>query len=449
MNAFVQASRESDDAGGQFYFELSDQNGNRVQLPPNERKSLVMGLSLHDNGRKKLQEGDVPDALDILLAADKCLSEVSTDVLSSTDNYGLLCLDVAWCYFLTQNLDFLTDAAWRLQKAAECFEKSYGKNQERLIALKGAAAPEMIIFVRLDLLNMVVAYHQANFASAKTFFSMAQDRMSTMYIQDEDTIPLIAMGFHPRDCRMALQACKKNFDQAAQWLLEKKEHRRQKREEERLTRARERQERKYGKTRNGSWVQVEAVTNFVAMGFEEALAAEALRQSDNSKDQALNALLNQSEVLRLAAQQNFQAAERQILELEAMGFTRKRAIDALKQSLGVLADAVGLLAAFADLPDDTTTPTLNVPAETSLGALEAVRDGAPSLVPLLGDMMDDGPPKPVGPSETEAQRRERELQEEAEQEVINNMGDEDTHLDLNLEREMSVLQLYESLLRGK
>jgi hypothetical protein len=34
------------------------------------------------------------------------------------DNYGLLCLDIAWTYFKLQDLNNLKDAGWRLQKVS-------------------------------------------------------------------------------------------------------------------------------------------------------------------------------------------------------------------------------------------------------------------------------------------------------------------------------------------
>jgi hypothetical protein len=35
------------------------------------------------------------------------------------DNYGLLCLDIAWTYFKLQDINNLKDAGWRLQKVPE------------------------------------------------------------------------------------------------------------------------------------------------------------------------------------------------------------------------------------------------------------------------------------------------------------------------------------------
>ena len=84
----------------------------------------------------------------------------STDILSHIDNYGLLSLDLAWCYFKMRDISFLKEAHWRLTKvilsdaissthiivhmmvdndvlqALECLERSHGKNFERLAIVK-------------------------------------------------------------------------------------------------------------------------------------------------------------------------------------------------------------------------------------------------------------------------------------------------------------------------
>lgn len=43
----------------------------------------------------------------------------SADLLAMVDNYGLLCLDIAWTYFKLQDINNLKDAGWRLQKVHE------------------------------------------------------------------------------------------------------------------------------------------------------------------------------------------------------------------------------------------------------------------------------------------------------------------------------------------
>jgi len=71
----------------------------------------------------------------------------------------ILFLDIAWTYFLMQNMDHFKDAAWRLDQAEKMLKNSHGPNQERLIAVKGGACPEMVIYARLFLLQAIVAYH--------------------------------------------------------------------------------------------------------------------------------------------------------------------------------------------------------------------------------------------------------------------------------------------------
>ncbi len=58
-----------------------------------------------------------------------------------------------------QNMDHFKDAAWRLDQAEKMLKNSHGPNQERLIAVKGGACPEMVIYARLFLLQAIVAYH--------------------------------------------------------------------------------------------------------------------------------------------------------------------------------------------------------------------------------------------------------------------------------------------------
>ena len=63
----------------------------------------------------------------------------NSGLLEQVDNYGLLSLDIAWCYLNLGNISQLPDAEVRLQRCEEVFAKSYGPNLERLVNLKGTA----------------------------------------------------------------------------------------------------------------------------------------------------------------------------------------------------------------------------------------------------------------------------------------------------------------------
>lgn len=126
------------------------------------------------------------------------------------------------------------DANWRLSKAEESFAKAYGKNNERLIELKGGSCPELVIFVRLYILQAVVFFHTSAFDKSMELILKAEDILKSMTITEEDILPLIEMGFTPTECRIALRACSKNTQAAAQWIFSRREKIKEKQEEERI-----------------------------------------------------------------------------------------------------------------------------------------------------------------------------------------------------------------------
>lgn len=66
-------------------------------------------------------------------------SQCNSQLLSSVDNYALLDLDIVWCYLCLRSVSQLPEAYERLKRCEDRFQKSYGPNLERLIALKGTA----------------------------------------------------------------------------------------------------------------------------------------------------------------------------------------------------------------------------------------------------------------------------------------------------------------------
>lgn len=53
--------------------QLEDQSGKTVELPAAERRSLLVGLALHERGRAAAKQHDYPLALVLLLEADRQL----------------------------------------------------------------------------------------------------------------------------------------------------------------------------------------------------------------------------------------------------------------------------------------------------------------------------------------------------------------------------------------
>lgn len=59
-------------------------------------------------------------------------------LLENVDNYGILNLDIVWCYLNLQSVKQLPDAYERLCQCELSFMRSYGPQFERLITLKGS-----------------------------------------------------------------------------------------------------------------------------------------------------------------------------------------------------------------------------------------------------------------------------------------------------------------------
>ncbi len=94
-------------------------------------------MSLHEKGKTALSRKDYNLALVLLLEADLEFSKVRSDLLANVDNYGLLNLDIVWCYVKLGSIGQLDDAVGRLAKCKQVFHKAYGENLERVDKIKG------------------------------------------------------------------------------------------------------------------------------------------------------------------------------------------------------------------------------------------------------------------------------------------------------------------------
>lgn len=67
---------------------LLDQSGKSLDLPEDERKALIISMSLHEKGRAALKRRNFDLALVLLLEADSEFKKVRSQLLQGVDNYG-------------------------------------------------------------------------------------------------------------------------------------------------------------------------------------------------------------------------------------------------------------------------------------------------------------------------------------------------------------------------
>jgi len=170
-------------------FEVTDQSGNLVPMHQSDTVSFLTALGLHRIGRSKLEkhldsstgtDGDaaaekdsVASALVFLLEADSEWNKSQTleSWKDKVDNYGLLQLDISWCYLLLESLEDLGDAVSRLDIAEKVLKKQVHANFITLALtqaeMNNPIPPLCAVFVRLFLLQGVAKKMMNCNASAK------------------------------------------------------------------------------------------------------------------------------------------------------------------------------------------------------------------------------------------------------------------------------------------
>uniref|UniRef100_A0A1E1W3D2 NEDD8 ultimate buster 1 n=1 Tax=Pectinophora gossypiella TaxID=13191 RepID=A0A1E1W3D2_PECGO len=410
------------------YMKLEDQSGNTVELPPAERKSLLVGLALHERGRAAARQRDYSLALVLFLEADRQFNECRSSILKTVDNWAVLQLDIAWCYLCLQSLSAASDAAHRLQRAEDSFTASYGQDHQRLIALKGTAANERVLIMRLYLLQGIVAYHQNKRAEALRLFEKAEVELNALRVDENSVSALTELGWSRGQARAGLRAAGGQLDRAHHYLHSKRQERDQARDQHKM----DRQKRLLGVCEDGSPVNPKLVEALVGMGYSRRLCIVALRNANNHAADAVRLIQEQPELLADSEMSSDDTAtpssdeslvepdNRLVAELEAMGYAAVEARAALRMRGNRVHDAVDLLVA---------------------GGGRVTDDGAgnPSTSKGTSDKKRSRKHK-----KDKSKRRERELALARLSAAIR--GEEDEHLHSSLQDEEHFLAQYKSLL---
>lgn len=322
-------------------FEMEDQDGNPVFLPPNENRALLMAMGFCEKARAAIKRQHYDEALILLLEADEKFTTCNSGFLESVDNYALVNLDIVWCYLCLKNVTQLPDAQRRLDICEQSFRRSYGENMNRLIALKGNACPERALLMRLHLLQGVVLFHQNRRDEAYERLEIAGRELHELKVDDNAVEALVEMGYEPFEARLGLRACSGNLEQAVNFIQDR-------REKKRDARARSLKERKVNsklprKSSDKDWVNPRSVCTLVEMGFPHDIVIGALKKSKNDLQRALDLLQTNSNELsqNLPKREN---ADTDLLEqLKQLGFKEDMVRVALETTANNMEKALDFL----------------------------------------------------------------------------------------------------------
>uniref|UniRef100_A0A182PLB2 UBA domain-containing protein n=1 Tax=Anopheles epiroticus TaxID=199890 RepID=A0A182PLB2_9DIPT len=438
------------------FLSIEDQSGNAIFLPKEEKKALLMGLTLYEKGKAAMKADNCEEALLLLLEADHDFRACNSQLLNVVDNYALLNLDIVWCYLRLKNLNQLPDAEERLKVCELKFQQSYGKNMQRVAAIRGEQSSEKILLVRLHLLKAVLYFHQNKRDDARTMFRVVETELLKLRIDDDCLSRLMECGYSTKECRIALRACSNDVEASIEFI----HNRRQMRE---TNEKRSERERKLYKTIDHTAsggegferLKLDLVDQLMEMGYPEALAALALKRSANDINGALNELERNKDALQTELLRTVSVDEELQTKLEALGFERKLAHAALKLMANDYDRATNYL--LANVQGGQHSEAF----QRALEMVERFRQDRESTVQKTPSTPSDDTPttskRTVAPHSTSTEQDAKAQEKKRKKEMldilfksfsqdIRTTSEADSHLDLPLDEEMSLLEQYKNLL---
>ncbi|KAL3689731.1 hypothetical protein R1sor_016040 [Riccia sorocarpa] len=424
-----------------YDMQLENQSGERLRFTSeDDRRALMMGLMLHAKAQNLMKQSQFTEALEVLAMAEESFSLCDRKILEAVDNVALLHLDTVWCLFILRDIDRLAVARERLSMARDGLSRSHGRNLERLRVLQGGFCPELAVYVRLELLEGVVAYHSGRSEAARQSLASAQQKYHQLQVSDGAVAQLASMGFSTKESRRALRMSGQDIQRAVEFMMEEKRKRLEKAEEDRRQRRERREQKKYGKTRSGKAVDMTMLNELASIGYDRQVVAEALRQSDNSVQVALDMLSNPATFaalqVSLVATASLKSSSRPVDEeslamLMSMGFERDQAVRALRGSANA-DEAIERLIQQRSLEGQGTS----TPVGESAGSSTATSDDAQSA-----ENTDDrnGDIGGLDTPSLDAEPRDEEMETEI---AANLSGDPLAEYDLEVDKEGEAISEY-------
>uniref|UniRef100_H3ALE3 Negative regulator of ubiquitin like proteins 1 n=1 Tax=Latimeria chalumnae TaxID=7897 RepID=H3ALE3_LATCH len=402
---------ESMDPNSTPYLEIADQKGKPIKIPPKEKQVVLLMKYLHESCWVFFLNKVFNVYLVLALEVEKFFSDCGDELLHTVDNYGVLQLDIGWCYLKLEQLNCLEDLEKRLQTAQKCFSDCYGKENERLVQIKGSCGRESVLFLRLYLLQGIVCYHKGDEKTASNYFTKARDLHQNLNVDPDKMQLLLDMGFSETESRLGLRACQGDINLASNHISNRREEKAQLKKEEK-----EKREKRLG-----------AINTLRGMGYSERSAARALHKAKGDLDEAFLILIENPEYLQLRDDNpgpSNGVSQENISCLQYLGFEASNAEAALRQFGGNLQAASQMLSHYGG-----TLPS--VPGPSSPGA----------------SPVEDSFSNQEDPATTSGQTEQMEV--DTVEEILKDIPEhEEDYLDLNLLEEGEIIEKYSSLLKS-
>ncbi|CAI0388752.1 unnamed protein product [Linum tenue] len=425
-----------------FNLEIEDQLGNKLHLSESDRQALMMGLMLHTNGKVLMKRGKFRDALEVLNMAEESFSLGDPKTVERVDNIAMLQMDMVWCYFMLKDIACLSVAGVRLDKARDGFERAHGKDASRLKLLQAGNSSELAVYLRLELLEAVVAYHSGQLEKSRRYLISAQTKFKRLQVSDEVLSVVMGMGFEENEAKRALRINNQDAERAVDFLVEERARKALKRQEDLKRQAEILEQKKYGVTPLKKAVDIQLLTGLVSIGFEKQLAAEALRRNENDTQKALDDLTNpetnatiQNDIETRKAKRQKQDTDSKIRLIASMGFDMP-AVAAAVQAGGTTETIMRRLLQQGPLPD----PAAALQAAAAHAQAVAADGAAAQAVAADGAAANAEPPADASFSEP------RDV--EMEDEIANELARRDalSDYDIDVTREGEAIDEYLALL---
>lgn len=342
-----------------------------------------------------------------------------------------------------QSVGELPEAEQRLYICERSFKRSYGENFDRVVALKGTAANERALIMRLHLLQAVIMYHQNRRPEAASMLQVADAELGRLRVSETALAQLVEMGYRSAEARIALRACNGAVEDAVPYILRQREERAEARRKSRAEAMLQ-----VGRSKDETWVNPRSLHALLEMGFEKRLCEVALRKSKNDLEQAVAMLQTQSEALGQLYDEDFLPDAKTVDAMVAMGFDRALVELALRREGNNMDRALDDVMRLLESGEGERLLEGLVAAVSRRTATSGATSGATST-----------PGATTTAAATEAAKRlaSRVALETTQRRVANEAfdrfaedldGEDDDHLDVSLEPEANVLAEYKRYLNN-